>query len=65
MAADDLITFDELRVRLAEVDETRSVAERELEALRAYRAHVVELEADRDALLDSVTDIAPRARWSR
>jgi hypothetical protein len=61
MAADDLTTFDELRVKLAEIDETRSVAERELEALRAYRAHVVELETDRDALLDSLTDIAPGA----
>jgi hypothetical protein len=61
MAADDLITFDELRAKLAEIDETRSVAERELEALRAYRTHVVELETDRDALLDSLENVAPDA----
>jgi hypothetical protein len=33
MAADDLITFDELRVRLTELDETRGIAERELKTL--------------------------------
>ena len=61
MAADDLITFDELKSKLADLDDTRSVAERELEALRAHRERVVELETDRDALLDSLVGIAPDA----
>jgi len=61
MAVDDLITFDELRARLAELDNTRRVAERELEALRNREERIVELEADRDALLDSLAGIAPAA----
>ena len=61
MAADDLITFDELRARLAELDGTRRVAERELEALRNREERITELEADRDALLDSLAGIAPTA----
>ena len=61
MAADDLLTLDELRARLAELDDTRSIAERELEALRTHSERVAELETDRDALLDSLVDIAPDA----
>jgi hypothetical protein len=61
MAADDLITFDELKVRLAELDNTRSTAERELEALRNHEKRIAELEADRDALLDSLVGTAPDA----
>jgi hypothetical protein len=61
MAADDLITFDELRARLAELDNTRSVAERELQALRSHKELVGEVEADRDSLLDSLTGMAPNA----
>ena len=61
MAADDLITFDELRARLTELDDTRSIAERELEALRARRERIADLETDRDALLDSLVNVAPDA----
>jgi DNA repair exonuclease SbcCD ATPase subunit len=61
MAADDLITFDELRSRLSELEETRTIAERELEALRSHKERIAELETDRDALLDSLADVAPDA----
>jgi glutamate synthase domain-containing protein 3 len=61
MAADDLISFDELRSRLAELDETRTIAKRELRALQSHRERVVELESDRDALLDSLVGVAPDA----
>lgn len=61
MAADDLIAFDELRARLVELDNTRRVAERELEALRNREERIAELEANRDALLDSLAGIAPTA----
>lgn len=61
MAADDLITFDELRARLAKLDDTRRVAERELEALRNREERITELEADCDALLDSLVGIASTA----
>ena len=61
MAAEDLITFDELSARLAEIDGTRRVAERELEALRNREERITELETDRDALLGSLAEIAPTA----
>ena len=61
MAADGLITFDELKVRLAELDNTRSTAERELEALRNHEKRIAELEGARDALLDSLVGTAPDA----
>ncbi len=43
MAADDLITFDELRARLSELDDIRATAERELEALRNRKEYLSEL----------------------
>jgi len=61
MAASDLLTFDELRARLLELDETRKTAERELEIIGNHREHLAELEADRDALLASLMNIAPIA----
>jgi hypothetical protein len=59
MAAGDLITLDELRARLAEIEEGRQVAERELAALRDKEERVGELERDRDTLLDSLEAMAP------
>jgi len=40
MAADDLITFDELRAKLAELEETRELAQRELEILEERRSRM-------------------------
>jgi site-specific DNA recombinase len=59
MAADDLITFEELRSRLAELEDTRKAAEKELNALRGHEEYVRDLERDRDALLDSLEASAP------
>jgi hypothetical protein len=61
MDADYLITFDELRARLAELDGTRMLAERELETLRNHEEHIGGLEGARDALLDSLVGVAPNA----
>ena len=61
MAAGDLITFDELRARLAELDETRKIAERELALLRGHEEYVRSLERDRDALIDSLEAEASEA----
>jgi hypothetical protein len=61
MAAERLVTFEELRARLAEFDETRNTAERELAALRGHAEHILALERDRDALLDSLEAEAPKA----
>jgi len=64
MAASDLITFEELRERLSSLDENRITAERELDAIRERRDRLDELERDRDAVLDSLVEIAPQALGS-
>ncbi|HEX8260371.1 MAG TPA: recombinase family protein [Rubrobacteraceae bacterium] len=61
MAADDLITFDELRSKLSELDSVRATAEEELEALRNYEERVVRLEKNRDTLLASLMGMVPEA----
>jgi Recombinase zinc beta ribbon domain len=61
MAARDLITFDELGARLAELDETRKTAERELAALCSHEEYLGDLERERDAMLDSLEAAAPEA----
>jgi hypothetical protein len=61
MAAEDLITFDEPRARLAELDDIRSLAERELRALRNHEELVCKLEADRATLLESLVGVAQDA----
>ena len=47
MAVEDLITFDEPRARLGELDDIRSLAERELRALRNHEELICKLEANR------------------
>ena len=61
MAAEDLITFDEPRARLAELNDIRSLAERELRALRNYEVLVCKLEAERATLLESLVGVAQDA----
>jgi hypothetical protein len=61
MAAADLITFDELRSKLMDLEDVRKTAERELGTLRNHREHLDELVRDRDALLDSLVSMAPEA----
>ncbi len=61
MAAEGLITFDELRAKLTALEETRKAAQRELEALNRRREKIEELKRDRDSLLDSLVAIAPDA----
>jgi hypothetical protein len=46
MAAEGLISFDELRSRLAELDDLRKTTERELESLRRRRDRIAVLEHD-------------------
>lgn len=65
MAAGDLITLDELRARLAELEETREIAERELAAVSGQEERVRDMERDRDALIDSLEVMAPEALDSR
>jgi site-specific DNA recombinase len=61
MAAEDLIDFDELRARMAELDETRRTADRELRDLRGRQEQIRQLEEDRDALLEHYASLVPEA----
>jgi site-specific DNA recombinase len=59
MAAEGLITFDELRAKLATLEETRKTAQREVEVLDKRREKIEELEHDCDALLESYASLVP------
>jgi len=59
MAADDLITFDELKARLAELEETRKVAEQELNSLEYRAQRIAQLERDKTDLMESFSDAVP------
>jgi hypothetical protein len=56
-----LMTLDELRERLGELEDTRSLALTELEALSQREERVQGLERDRDALLESYAEAVPDA----
>jgi chromosome segregation ATPase len=59
MAAEGLITFDELRTKLAALEETRELARRELAALQDQRDRLQELERDKTALLEHYAAMVP------
>ena len=61
LAAEGLITLDELRAKLAELEETRKTAEKELETLKHRQKHFEELERDKDAVLETYARMAPEA----
>jgi hypothetical protein len=59
MAAEGLITFEELRAKLAELGEIRETAERELTTLKHRQRHLEELEQDKDKVLETFARMAP------
>jgi hypothetical protein len=59
MAAEGLITFEELRSKLAMLGEARKTAERELEVLGSRRQEIEALEQDANALLGSYAGQLP------
>jgi hypothetical protein len=61
MAAEGLIDFDELRERLATLEDARKTAEQELRALHRRTEHLAQLERDRDTLLESYAGLMPEA----
>jgi site-specific DNA recombinase len=61
MAAEGLITLDELRCKLAELDDLRATAESELRAIESRKDTLRQLESDRDALLEHYVTMAPEA----
>jgi hypothetical protein len=78
MAAEELITLDELRQKLAGLAEIRTTAERALEEVQGRADRIIELERDRDALfasyealaLEELDDLSPEEhhdfyRWLR
>jgi site-specific DNA recombinase len=61
LAAKGRITDEELDEELAQLDSTRQVAERELEALRWQKQRVEKMERDREAILEQYAALAPEA----
>jgi chromosome segregation ATPase len=61
MAAEGLITFDELREKLADLEEGRKVAEGDLEALEAKRSRLEQLKQDKETVLEAYAAMAPEA----
>jgi hypothetical protein len=60
MAAEGLITFDELRTKLAALEETRQLAQRELDVLQDQRERLWDLERDKKALLEHYAAMVPK-----
>jgi hypothetical protein len=61
MAAEGLLTLDELKVKLATLEELRETARWELDALSRRREMIEGLERDKDALLESYFGMVPEA----
>jgi uncharacterized protein YydD (DUF2326 family) len=61
MAAEELITFEELRERLAGLEETKKTAQGELESISLRRQRLVELERSADDLVRQYSAIMPEA----
>ncbi len=59
MTAERLIDFEELRARLAALEDTRKTAERELHALQHRTERLAQLKRDRDTLLESYAGVLP------
>jgi len=60
MAAEGLITFEELWAKLANLEKTRKTAERELEALKNRSERIGQLERGRDELLSEYAGAIPQ-----
>jgi site-specific DNA recombinase len=61
LAAEGLITIDELRRKLADLEGIRETVEKELEKLQHHQRHLEELERDKDAVLEAYAQMAPQA----
>jgi len=57
--AANLMTLEELGKKLAELDEIRRHAEKELSTLKDHQERVEQLEEDRDALLEEMAEAVP------
>jgi hypothetical protein len=59
--ASGLMTLEELRERLEELENTRKLAQADLEALSEREERIKELKRDRDDLLREMSEIVPEA----
>jgi septal ring factor EnvC (AmiA/AmiB activator) len=59
--AEGLITLEELRKKLSDLEETRAVAQGELDALRSRQEHIEQLESDADTILNQYARMVPEA----
>jgi hypothetical protein len=59
MAAEGLITMDELRAKLGALDEHRVAAQRELAAAKAHRERLAQLECDVSTLIETYSGMVP------
>jgi multidrug resistance efflux pump len=59
LAAKGRLTDEELDEALAELEETRATAKRELEALACRRKRLEQLEREKDVLLENYAALAP------
>ena len=64
MAIQGLLDYDELRTKLASLEETREAAAHKLAILKNHREHIAQLEQDKEAVLKHYVSIALR-RWVR
>jgi chromosome segregation ATPase len=61
LAADGIMNREELKAKLAQLEEARETAEKELRALRTRQLKIEELQRDKDALLEHYASLAPEA----
>jgi hypothetical protein len=61
MAAEELITFEELRKRLGELEETKKTAQSEHESISLHQQRLEELQRDADDLVRQYASIVPES----
>src|SRR5215203_3690341 len=61
LAADGIMSRDELKAKIARLEETRETAEKELKALRTRQDKLQELQRDKETVLEHYTTLAPEA----
>jgi site-specific DNA recombinase len=61
MAIQGLLDYEELRAKLASLEETREAVERELEILKDHEETIAELERGKEAVLQHYAPVAPEA----
>jgi len=61
LAAEGILEREELRAKLAELQEARETVEKELRVIEGWKDHVQQLEHDRDALMEHYAGLVPES----